>query len=261
MKKSEPKRTPRRTPRKAKPKKAKSTALLVREMVPRQIELRRHAGVDYITDPDGKSIEWHWQREDREYSKSISLVQFNKWATQDGWVPRRDQFWTDIETRTLEGLGDKILQERLRELEVMTEARSYMTEYMMPLKDSAGQVLRHPTMTKSGEVHPQAGLPVFPLELPRLDRFLKALLDLDERVMLKRGEAITRTETVGSKTKLTTTALDPVGSLVNISREEARRLAQHLLRQRMGDRYEGVLDLIEGDATDDDGAGDEEEDL
>jgi len=168
----------------------------------------------------------------------------------DKWTDRREQYWTEIEQRTLEGLGDKILQARLEELAAMTQARSYMSEYMMPMRDEKGKVRRHPRLDENGKPHRFAGLPVFPLDMPRLDRFLKALLDLDERVMLKRGEAITRSETIGSKTKVTTTALDPVGSLMSLTREESRRLAQHLLRQRMGERYEGVLDLIEGDATD-----------
>jgi len=215
-------------------------------------EMRRHAAVDYITDPDGRSVDFHWGRDDREYCDHVKVDTFRQWARLDQWTDRREQFWEEIELRTLDGLQDRILRARLDELKHMTEARSYMAEYMLPVKHpETGQVMRHPAFTNKGEVHPCANLPIYALDLPRFDRFIKSLLDLDERVMLKRGEAITRTETVGRSTKITTTALDPVGSLMNITPEEARRLAKNLLRQRMGERYHGVLDVPAEEGTDD----------
>lgn len=256
-KKPTKKATKKRTPRRATSRSVKIVSKKAGVALPKHAEMRKHAGVDYITDPDGRSLDYHYNRDDRTYKKKISIETFRKWSMMDKWPARRDQYWSEIEIRTLEGLQDKILQMRLEELGELTESRNYMAEYLQPLRDEDGNVRRHPTHDEHGNPHPQAGLPMFPLELPRFDRFIKALLDLDERVMLKRGEAITRTETVGAKTRVKTTALDPVGSLMNLTPAEAKRLAQNLLRQRMGERYEGVLDLVEGDATD--GGGTEEE--
>lgn len=217
------------------------------------------AGVEYITDPDGRSIRWHYERGDRPYKTEVGDAMFKRWAVVDQWADRREQYWTEVETRVLDKLQDQIFRDRLRELNSMQEDRSYLEEWLRPLRDAKGNVQRYPMVNDDGTPHQFAGLPKFPLKMPSIDRFLKALLDLDERIMLKRGEAITRTQTIGEKTKVMATALDPVGSLMNLSREEARKLAQNLLRERMGERYEGVLDLIEGDATD--GGGTEDEDL
>ena len=245
------KRPTKRTPRKVKSTKAAKGSAITRASG-RHVELRRHAGVDYITDPDGRSIVHHFTRDDREYRDQVSERQFRQWSTEDKWADRREQYWNEIETRMLDSLQDQILRVRFKELGEMQEDRSHLVEYMRPLRDKNGTVIRH-------EVgHEHEGLPKFPLKMPSMDRFIKSILDLDERIMLKRGEAITRTETIGSKTKVTATALDPVGSLMNLTREEARKLAQNLLRDRMGDRYEGVLDLVEGDAKDDGGTEEDE---
>lgn len=252
-KKRVPRKTKKRAPRKAKPSITKAAISKSSSTVKRtgkHSQLRRHAGVDYITDPDGRSIRYHYSRDDRTYKDEVSEPRFREWSMEDRWSERREQYWNEIEARTLDGLQDKILRMRMEELAGLTEARNHLSEYLMPLYNKDGTVKRHPDVDEAGKPHKFAGLPVFPLEMPRFDRFIKSLLDLDERVMLKRGEAITRTETIGSKTKVKTTALDPVGSLMNITPEEARALAKDLLRKRMGERYTDVLDVPGEDATD-----------
>lgn len=253
-KKAKPKRSPRRAKKAVKTKAAITKTSKVKrtaKAIGKHTQLRRHAGVDYITDPDGRSIRYHWARDDRTYKDDISEARFREWSMEDRWSERREQYWNEIEARTLDGLQDKILRMRMEELAGLTEARNHLSEYLMPLYNKDGTVKRHPDVDPdTGKPHQFAGLPVFPLEMPRFDRFIKSLLDLDERVMLKRGEAITRTETIGAKTKVKTTALDPVGSLMNITPEEARALAKDLLRKRMGDRYRDVLDVPGEDATD-----------
>jgi len=232
-----------RAPKKVrKPKKATKAPRTPQLSFSASAEMRRYAGLDYITDPEGRSVDWHWGRDDRDYKKSVALVTFKRWGVGDKWVNRREEFWAEIEARTLDGLQDAILRQRLVELTAMTKARSYMSEYMMPLTDEAGEVRRYPMRDENGEPHPYAGLPQYALDLPKFDKMLKAILDLDERVMLKRGEAITRTENIGgTRSKVTTTTIDPVGSLMNITPEEARHMAKQLLRQRMGERYDGLL--------------------
>lgn len=264
------KRSPKKlTPSKARrPKKKKTKSeLAAPKTVPLQVmTLRKQAGYDYVTDPDGRSVRWHYEREDREYSSSLKWSTFEKWSKVDGWVAKRREFWEQIEERTLQHLQDEILRVRLEELAEMSEkSRPYMMEYMQPLRDEEDNVLRHPMRLRSGEPHPHAGLPVFPLEMPSIDKFIRAFLQLDERIMLKRGEAVTRTESIGDgRSKTSVTALDPVGSLMNLSPEEARSMAKSLLKQRfdkqMSEADELDSEVVHIEAERKRGSDDEEDD-
>lgn len=172
-------------------------------------ELRLLAARDYIIDSEKTSVEALYEREDRPYSKLVSLHTFKAWAYDDGWTPRRDEFWEAHEQRVYESMKDQLLRARLKEIESRTEERDAMSEYLRPLRDpDTGAIRRHPQTylhrikEEDGSVrteerdHPLAGLPVLPLEMPRFDQFVTAFVKFDQHLMVMRGDATSRTESI-----------------------------------------------------------------
>ena len=261
---------PRKVTKKTAKKVAKKTAKKTTKRSPRTIELspppvevetsdgtivkvtvasiKSQAEYRYLFDPDGRGVAWHHETYWKQY---VNIHTFNRWAHIDRWAEKREELWSDIEQRTLAHLTDEILAARLSELKEMTENRSAMMEYMTPLRDDDGAIKRHPPGSK------YEGLPVFPLELPRMDYFMRAVLEWDRQVMLKRGEAVTRTETLGDgKSRVSVTAIDPVGSLMSVTPEEARNLAKSLMRARFGKQMKEA-ELLDAEVVEVDGVRDE----
>lgn len=184
---------------------------------------RRQAGIDYITDPESRSVEFHYKREDRHYPKIIAYRQFQGWSIEDRWVARRDQFWHEVEQRVLTQWRDKLVSQRMHEIEELTEIRSYMTEYLVPLKDR-----------KTGEVErDELGLPRYGLPLPNFGSFVKMWLEVDSKLMAKRGETTGAVQAELPKDGTAgPSALDPVSTFANFSREDLQAIARVLLRRR-----------------------------
>lgn len=218
----------------------------------RTSELRQSAAGDYITNPDSISIERLWERDDRAYKRTVSIRTFKNWAVEDDWARRREQFWQEIEARIIESHKHRILVRRLQEIDELTEVRDYMSEYLVPLKDENGQVRRH----ADGDLK---GLPMYGLKMPSLDRFMKAFIELDKELMLKRGEATSRTDNIGEDGEPVlprVNALDPVAQRLNLSREDMHMLAKALLHRRQPELLLGIGEQVAEEEDDD---GDEDE--
>lgn len=219
--------------------------------------IKAQAEYRYLFDTDNRGATWHHET---YWKDLVSVHTFIKWSKEGRWAEKREELWQEIESRTLAHLTDEILAARIAELKEMTENRNAMMEYMTPLRDEYGEIKRHAPGTK------YEGLPMFPLELPRMDYFMRAVLEWDRQVMLKRGEAVTRTETLGDgRSRVSVTAMDPVGSLMSVTPEEARNLAKSLMRARYEKQMKEAealdAEVVEVDsARDDIGVIKEEED-
>ena len=163
------------------------------EMETRLMSLRRLAKINYVSDPQERGIDWH-RENDRDstgaylFKHEVKQTTFDLWSVTDGWVKAREEFWAQIEAQVLTSLQDEFAKQKIEDLAVMHTAKASLTEYLMPLKERDGTVRRWPIG------HKYEGLPMYPLEFGRFDRFIEAYLKLDERMMLKRGEAIQSTQ-------------------------------------------------------------------
>ncbi len=195
---------------------------------------RKIAASEFITDSDQHTISWHHGREDRPWNTLISMRGFQGWAASDSWLDKREAFWNEVETKLLHARAEQLAIQRLREIDEMSSARDYMQEYMVPLRDSHGDVMRYPETTKDGDRHEFAGLPRYPLELPRMDQFVRMFLDLDKQLMLKRGEVTERTQNVDKQLE----PIDPVANSLSFSREDLQAMARLLLHKRQPELVE-----------------------
>lgn len=216
-------------------------------------DMRQTAGIAYITDPEARSAQWHYDNgtpSDPElWNRQIALRTFMTWCKEDRWRDRRDQFWTEVEDRVLSARRDQILSQRLAEIDELTDIRASMSEYLRPMKTPTGDVLRHPLG------HDLEGLPMFPLKLPTMDKFTKMFIELDRQLMLKRGEATARSET-SDPTKDPTRrigALDPVSASVSFNRDDLRAMAKLILYRRQPELVSGrIIDVSESEDQDGD---------
>jgi hypothetical protein len=197
-------------------------------------ELRRLAEEDYITDADGNSVEYHWKREDRPYRKAVSPDTFYQWARKGKWHKRRVLYWRHIQRRLLSHLQDKILEQKVKDLETLIEIRSAVSEHLVPIRDEDGNIDRD-----------DRGLPKFSTALPSFDRLVKSFLDLDERIALKSGDVTSRSETINAN--------DPAASVPTgigtIRPEEARILARKFLLEQDN----ALAEAVGADEADPDG--------
>ena len=227
-------------------------------------EIRQQAGIEYITDPQSRSVDWWHAREDRIYSKVVKQGTFRRWADLDRWKPRRDKWWADVEHYTLEKIKHSVTVERFEAYQQLRDDMGPLLEYTRPLRDRFGEVRRYPaTMTERYKVkdkwherevdHPLAGLPMMPLEMGKMHEHVRMLLDMHKTLMLLRGEATARTEnmpTAGSPR--TAIQVDPLGSSASYDREELRQLAKDMLLSRQPE-------LLDAQSIDIDHDGDNEE--
>jgi hypothetical protein len=145
--------------------------------------MRKIAATDFICDPDGHSIRWHYERKDRLYEKTIAWRTFEGWSLKDTWTARREAYWEHIESRIRDHMADEILRRRLKDLENFENKLTALDRFLEPLLDDKGEIQTD-----------DDGLPKYALKLPDMDKFIAMYLKLHERVMLLRGEATTRSE-------------------------------------------------------------------
>lgn len=204
-------------------------------------EIRRLAAVDYITDPQARSLDHWYNRRDRPYQRMVTFKRFEQWAADDSWKTRRDEFWDEITDRVIAERKQQAVLATLKETEELTEVRTYMGEYLSPQRDEEGNVKRYPQTDEDGRPHPFAGLPRFGLDLPKFDRFAKMFIELDKHLMLKRGEATSRTDSMESEEAgVRRDALDPVSQKVSVSREDAREMAKVMLMRRQPELEDAI---------------------
>ena len=184
------------------------------------VVLRKQARTDYVVDPEGRSVRWHYEREDRDYSKLIGWDAFESWSKKDHWGPGRDRFWAEMEERVIAHVKDRLFTQRLDEIGRVEKLLEATEQLLRPKVDKDGNVLLDTD-----------GIPQFHLKLPSLDRMVKAWLGMHERLMLLRGEAIPE-KSAGETDKPSEHVRDPVSDTVNLSRDEVRYLARQLVRIR-----------------------------
>ena len=189
---------------------------------------RSLARTEYVTDPDKRSVDWHFRN--KWQARGVSPITFTRWSVLDHWGPRRAEFWKVIEKRVFDARAEHIVVARMRELEHLTQVRSFADEYLMPLREGkTGQVRRYPPD------HDWAGLPMFALKMPSFDRFVKAYMDLDTQIMTKRGEVKDlRDPDVPEPTteEPNPYVTDPATTAASFSSDELRAMARVLVRAR-----------------------------
>lgn len=243
--------------RKARPLEDEAPAATVvsRSAVPRsyqlrQSEVRRQAAQDFITDQENRTVAYWWGRGDRPYRKLVTQRTFESWAHEDNWLVRRSQFWTEIQVRVLESQQHRILQQRLQEVAKLTDSADALAEYLHPIRDEAGHVRRHPAVLENGQPNPMAGLPIFPLEMPPMEKLGKMWVDMHKLLMVKRGEVTSRSESAtpqrpGDPDDPVSSALDPTGSAVPFTPSDIEQFSKLWLLQRQPELQSENTDVLD----------------
>jgi len=147
---------------------------------------------------------------------------------------------------------EQLVEQRFRELDEISEDLIYLREWVRPLRNEDGTVRRHPAWieevdrvsgTYVNRPNPWAGLPVYAIPFRSMEKIIDAFLKLDERLMLKRGDATTRTESVDGGER--PSVLDPKTTIVNKpTKDEVQAMARALLLQRQPGLLESnVIDV------------------
>lgn len=242
-----PKRAPNRLkpePSKAAPAKKKSTPR--KKRLPADSWVRRQAAIDYITDPESRSVQFHYNRKDREYSSLTGFDSFSAWSKADSWGPRREQFWADMERRVFQAHQDHMLKLRMEELQVLMELRHEAMQFIKPVTDDDGNVV----------IDPDTRFPRYRVEPGKYHQMVEAYLKLDERISVRRGEATQRAETItreegeNAGSKALSAVDDPVGRKLNYSKEEIKAMARAVIREKQ----KRQLALEQGEPIEDDDA-------
>lgn len=240
-----------RTPQGKKPK--NMTAAAVRAESRRRLQellmaFRHAAAQDYITDPERRSVQfWHAHAE-REYQRHVSLTKFESWSVADRWKARREQFWLEFEERVLRNYQDRLVRQRVNEINARTEERDALAEYLKPQRERNGQIKRYPETqivekrNAEGDTffeeqpHPWAGLPVLSLKVSSFPQMIKAFIEFDKHLLHLRGEVTDRTEQVlrqGAPKAPNQVHLHAAEAA--FSPEEIQSMAHALLKQRQPD--------------------------
>lgn len=235
-----------------KPKKPKPTPKLVApehkeaehlgELIPPPKERKREhlrliehqAMIDYVSDPEQRGLRYHFNRPDRAYPKYASYDQVEKWSVRGKWGQRREEFWIQISDRILERHQEALVQVQQIEVEELTELRRQLLEHIRPLTEEDGSIKCYPPFDRYGEPHPLAGKPMLPHAISSYDKAVKVFLEVDERLMTKRGEVTKRRETIDSSAdeRGDVPALQPVVRTPKLSPEQARTISRLMLRQQ-----------------------------
>lgn len=178
---------------------------------------------EYITDPENPTLEALAIK----YAEHIGKEAIRKRAADEGWHDAREKWWQAAEVKLLEKIQDEYLKERVAEMRTLRRAFDALAECALPLTDKKGTVLRDI----------ETGLPRFALPFRSQEQVLRAMLLVQERSMLLRGEAIMRTESaIKDKQADHVEAEDPtfaaLAGRVNFSPNELRSLAREFLRKR-----------------------------
>ena len=91
-----------------------------RSLARRNGRLRADAGLAYMSDPGCSSIEKLSQ--DPRFT-SVSKRTLERWASEDGWVERKQAFLAKWTKAAREKIGSQIMQSRIAEMEQLLEMR------------------------------------------------------------------------------------------------------------------------------------------
>jgi hypothetical protein len=221
--------------------------------------LREMALIDFVTDPDQRTIVEHYSRVDRPWRKHVDSGTFYQWAAHGKWSDRRAEWWRQIEARILAKRAEQVANQRISEIETMESVRENMTRYLFPLMSKEGSVQVHPEMEPDGVTpNPLAGLPMYGLKMPSLDKFVASFIALDKQIMLKRGEIRDRDPESGASIA----ALPPVTAhesnetgVAGLAPEDLRAMAHALVRRRQPELAEQpeitIESRVQRDSSDD----------
>lgn len=211
------------------------------------VEAKRRAEVDFVTDPEERTLDFHYNRPDRNYNKLVKLPTFKDWYQWGEWKQKRRMFWRELQNRTIGKLQDKFLAIRLKEVERLQIVEEGLFEYLMPMKDEDGNPLEDE----------ETGLASFALPLGNMSQVASTMLAVMERKMLLRGDAIHRTESLGGNKDegdihLHAHVHTGDGTINDITEEEAQKLARTLIKIRDPDLAQAHQTFIdtEGEAVD-----------
>ena len=175
----------------------------------------------------------------------ITLDSVRQKSMLERWGDLREEWWNDVEVHLLTKIRDQYLQARLDDMVDIREVMKHLLKHAMPLKD------------KDGNVRVDAdGLPIYAHDFKSQEGVLKALLELQERSMLLRGEAIMRTssEITDRRKEVVEDADAQLADKTNFSSAEIRAIARELIRKRQEasqqEKDDGVIET-EADEGDD----------
>lgn len=207
-------------------------------------EARIQAEIDYIMDDQQRSLEFHYDRPDRNYPALIKPRTFRLWSEQGDWVQKRADFWESIKTRVLEELEDQIFQKRMEEIGQLQVTKELFYEFLQPLRDEDGEIVRDE----------ETGKPKFALQLPSLEGMTRLILTISERQSILRGDVISRSEEIHHgvfKVEETKIKLDPIAQLSNLTEEQAHKFARALMAIKNPHLKADMADVIDVEADDD----------
>ncbi len=188
---------------------------------------RAQARSDYVMDPEQRSALWHYQRTDRPYTTTWAEATFRSFSISEHWTELRERFWREVEERVWNQQREKAVAQKLAQLDELTGVYTVMMEWLRPLRDETGEVKRYPV---DHEAFPN--LPRFALEMPSIEKYAASMLKMQQQLMLLRGEATSRNETVGGQGDGSISSFDPVGAAQSFSTAELRSIARLLVRNR-----------------------------
>lgn len=220
-------------------KKSVSSVALARQ--PRGAEVRQRGAIDYITDPDHRGIEAVW-RECGYEALGVKLSTFEAWARTDAWAPRRQSWSRQIEERILTRVADQAIADRWSEYQRIRDALSYAAEYIEPLRDERGQVMRHPFTYDDGTPHPMAGKPMFGLAMGKMHEHTKMVVDLIKTSAMLRGDVTQRSEHI-TRDATRVEGEEPGTVGVTATREELHSIAKALIEAKDPRFKEAVIDI------------------
>lgn len=189
---------------------------------------RAQARNDFVMDPEKRTITWHHSRPDRPYENTWTLGTFAKFATDEHWMELREKFWREVEERVWHLQKEKVVAQKLMQLEKLTNVYEYAIEWLGPVIDrKTGEIKRYPDDHETF-----GGLPRFALEMPSIEKYMVAMMKFQQQLMLLRGEATSRTENLAAGTDGSISSTDPVGASQSFTKDELRAIARMMVRRR-----------------------------
>jgi hypothetical protein len=187
---------------------------------------------EFIADPNRRSLEWWW---DRMLSKHLVLPTFQEHARTHHWVERRLAFWRGVQAAWLRQKHVSLVQARVAELAEASELKGKVFQFIRPKVD-------------------ERGIERFPIAPRSWEGMIKAYAILDDLVETKRAAILTSIEPMLAASEQEIAGAASEGRELPFNKDEMRRLAHNLLRERRKRRREEL-----GIDDDDDREDDEQE--
>lgn len=148
-----------------------------------------YAKIEYVTDPEQHSLQWHYERADRPFTELWpKFKMFDGLALREEWKYARDTYWTEIQMQVQKKIQRADVEALARDTKRFSAVFDAMIEYVEPMCDEHGVVLRHGAFLADGVTpHPYHGRPIMPLEMPSLDKFVPVMLKLHDKLQGNRA--------------------------------------------------------------------------